>query len=262
MLTDRTRLGFAVLATMWAGVLAAQTGGRTQVATTRHSPDEFGTQNYTVTTISAMSFTPAGDDGTFDRYYYTSFPGRAFEGSGIGGCLGTGEVGEFYATVDIPSGAVIDYVGIDTWSPNDGVWGVELFLVDRYGNTAPITAFSSSLHDNYDTDYNAAPLGWQLQMNVHNELVLNVEEANVTDFACPLFAFAEIWWRRVVSPPPANPTFNDVPASDFGFQYIEALAASGITGGCGGGNYCPDASLTRRQMAIFLAKALGLHWPY
>jgi hypothetical protein len=35
--------------------------------------------------------------------------------------------------------------------------------------------------------------------------------------------------------------------------------ASGITAGCGGGNYCPDAP-TRRQMAIFLAKALGLHW--
>lgn len=46
-----------------------------------------------------------------------------------------------------------------------------------------------------------------------------------------------------------------------GFQYIEALVSSGITGGCGGGNFCPDAAVTRRQMAIFLAKELGLHWP-
>ncbi len=52
--------------------------------------------------------------------------------------------------------------------------------------------------------------------------------------------------------------FNDVPGSDFGYQYIEALAESGITGGCGGGNFCPDNPVTRRQMAIFLAKALGL----
>ena len=44
------------------------------------------------------------------------------------------------------------------------------------------------------------------------------------------------------------------------FYGIEALAASGITAGCAGGNYCPEANLTRRQMAIFLAKALGLHW--
>lgn len=64
-----------------------------------------------------------------------------------------------------------------------------------------------------------------------------------------------------VSPAPGSPTFNDVPLSDPGFQYIEALVASGITAGCGGGNYCPDNPLTRRQMAVFIAKALGLNWP-
>jgi S-layer homology domain len=49
--------------------------------------------------------------------------------------------------------------------------------------------------------------------------------------------------------------------NDFAFQYIEALAAAGITGGCGGGNFCPDSPLTRRQLAILLAKALGLNFP-
>jgi len=61
-----------------------------------------------------------------------------------------------------------------------------------------------------------------------------------------------------VSPAPGTPTFGDVPPSDPAFQFIEALVASGITAGCAGGNYCPDAPLTRRQMAVFLAKALGL----
>jgi hypothetical protein len=74
------------------------------------------------------------------------------------------------------------------------------------------------------------------------------------------FGGVQITWKRQVSPPPATPTFGDVPASDPAFAYVEALAASGITAGCAGGNYCPDASLTRRQMAVFLAKALGLHW--
>src|SRR3954462_8583481 len=60
-----------------------------------------------------------------------------------------------------------------------------------------------------------------------------------------------------VSPAPGSATFNDVPPSHPFFQYIEALSASGITGGCGGGNYCPDAPLTRGQMAVFLSKALG-----
>jgi hypothetical protein len=57
-------------------------------------------------------------------------------------------------------------------------------------------------------------------------------------------------------PPPANGTvFNDVPLGAFAAAWIEQLAASGITSGCGGGNYCPNASITRAQMAIFLLRA-------
>ena len=74
------------------------------------------------------------------------------------------------------------------------------------------------------------------------------------------FASVEVTWHRQVSPPPPNPTFGDVPDTDVERPHVEALAASGITAGCGGGNFCPDATLTRRQMAVFLAKALGLHW--
>ena len=69
-----------------------------------------------------------------------------------------------------------------------------------------------------------------------------------------------IRYRLVVSPAPGTATFSDVPTTHIFYQYIEALSASGITSGCGGGNYCPDAPLTRGQMAVFLAKALGLHW--
>jgi hypothetical protein len=70
-----------------------------------------------------------------------------------------------------------------------------------------------------------------------------------------------IKWERTVNDPPATPTFADVPATDSGYAFIESLVASGVTAGCGGNNYCPDAPLTRRQMAVYLAKALGLHWP-
>ncbi len=76
------------------------------------------------------------------------------------------------------------------------------------------------------------------------------------------FFGAEIWWRRTVAPAPATATFNDVPTGHWAFQFVEALAASGITAGCGGGNYCPDDPITRAQMAVYLAAALGLHWPY
>jgi hypothetical protein len=64
----------------------------------------------------------------------------------------------------------------------------------------------------------------------------------------------------LVSPAPAVATFNDVPTTHPFFQFIEALAASGITAGCQTAPplYCPDSPLTRGQMAVFLAKALGL----
>ena len=63
-----------------------------------------------------------------------------------------------------------------------------------------------------------------------------------------------------VSPAPGQPTFNDVPTNHPFFQWIEALSASGVTGGCNAAPplYCPDNFVTRGQMAVFLAKALGL----
>ena len=37
-------------------------------------------------------------------------------------------------------------------------------------------------------------------------------------------------------------------------DWIEQLAAEGITAGCAGGNYCPLSPVTRGQMAVFLLK--------
>ena len=75
------------------------------------------------------------------------------------------------------------------------------------------------------------------------------------------FVAFRLAWKRQVSPAPGTATFADVPVGSQFHRFVEALAASGITGGCGGGNYCPNAPLTRGQMAVFLAAALGLHWP-
>ena len=53
-------------------------------------------------------------------------------------------------------------------------------------------------------------------------------------------------------------TFSDVPATHPFRGDIDALATAGITGGCGGGRFCPSAPVTRGQMAAFLQRALGL----
>jgi len=56
------------------------------------------------------------------------------------------------------------------------------------------------------------------------------------------------------SPPDVAPTFNDT-AGTWAEDWIEALKNDGITGGCGGGNYCPNNPVTRAQMAVFLLKS-------
>ncbi|MEP6994581.1 MAG: DUF1800 family protein [Acidobacteriota bacterium] len=63
-------------------------------------------------------------------------------------------------------------------------------------------------------------------------------------------------------PPAASGTvFADVGQSDFAADWIEQLYAEGITGGCTADppgpplpNYCPNSSVTRAQMAVFLLK--------
>jgi outer membrane protein assembly factor BamB len=58
-------------------------------------------------------------------------------------------------------------------------------------------------------------------------------------------------------PPPATGTvFGDVNIGTFAGNYIEALAAAGVTAGCGGGNYCPADPVTREQVAVFLLRTL------
>jgi hypothetical protein len=59
------------------------------------------------------------------------------------------------------------------------------------------------------------------------------------------------------TPPPVGPGtgFADVPPTYWAAAWIKQLAAEGITGGCGSGNYCPEAPVTRAQMAIFLLRS-------
>jgi hypothetical protein len=56
------------------------------------------------------------------------------------------------------------------------------------------------------------------------------------------------------TPPPCTGDFPDVPCGSNFAPWIEQLAAEGITGGCGGGNYCPLNNVRRDQMAVFMLK--------
>ena len=72
-----------------------------------------------------------------------------------------------------------------------------------------------------------------------------------------------VWIVRVLDgedPPVVTQTrFNDVDAAGFYAPFVERMADLGVTGGCGDGSgFCPDATVTRWQMAVFLSRAYDL----
>lgn len=158
----------------------------------------------------------------------------------------------------LPSGALLTSI---EWDYCDGDGGNSptfgVFRLDRTGSEAGGNVLTPA----------AYPPGCRTitqDLTSSNLIVQNHDYRFILYFspsAAVEFVGAVIGYRLQVSPAPLTATFGDVPTSDFAFQYVEALVASGVTGGCGGGNYCPDSFVTRRQMAIFIAKALGLQWP-
>jgi parallel beta-helix repeat protein len=59
-------------------------------------------------------------------------------------------------------------------------------------------------------------------------------------------------------PPETGLHFTDVPVGSFAAAWIEELFERGITAGCDVALFCPDASTTRGQMAVFLVETFGL----
>jgi S-layer homology domain len=166
------------------------------------------------------------------------------------------------APVSLPPGAKVGALGLSQCSASDGDLVIALYdngIGGAGGGGGTIVAGPMVSHAGCNSEGVSADYTHPYEFS--HPLYLVVWFVNNNFDATTKFNNAVIGWKRQVSPAPGNATFGDVPTSDFGFQFVEALAASGISGGCGGGNYCPDSPVTRRQMAIFLAKALGLNWP-
>jgi uncharacterized protein YjiK len=62
------------------------------------------------------------------------------------------------------------------------------------------------------------------------------------------------------SPPPVGSStgFSDVPVTHWAAAWVKQLVADGIATGCAAGSYCPDAPVTRAQMAVFLVRTFHL----
>lgn len=211
------------------------------------SPEDFGPLE-TESTISALAFYPGSS-------------GDPYSTSGSLGRFGAVNLDEhFYASVELPLGAVIDYIALN--NVNDNTPNV-ITLTLRYRNEnaalATIATVGNTPHETWQTDFSAGTLGYVYSL--HLPLILDVEIASSPNLQ--FFGNARVGWHRSVSPPPGEAHFGDVPTTHPFFQFVSALYFSGITSGCQASPplYCPDSPVTRGQMAAFLAKALGLSWP-
>ena len=125
--------------------------------------------------------------------------------------------------------------------------------------TPPIVGVSTGFAD-VATDYWAA--AWIKQLAAEGITSgcgagIYCPDATVTRAQMAIFLL-KAKYTSTYTPPAAVGIFSDVPLSYWANQWIEQLAAEGITGGCGAGIYCPDANVTRAQMAVFLVKTFNL----
>jgi hypothetical protein len=251
----QTRPAIAVALCLIVG-MTVDSGGQSTPA-----PSSFGISDEAITTLSGFAFKPANSA--------TQYTGDVTTGrwpTTAGGVL-------MAPLPEIPNGALLTEVAFHI-QDNDGSADFIGSLCRHWTNSStganpssncPVSIASSGTGQ---TRISAAP---NLTINYR----FNIDGSGDVDVVS--YTLAGNWgadangdirlrqvsllWKRQVTPAPGTATFADVPVGHPIHRFVEALAASGITGGCGGGLYCPDALVTRGQMAVFLSAALGLHWP-
>ena len=181
-----------------------------------------------------------------------------------------GGIGNYAAPLNLPDGAEITQMCLYSYDPDGEGTDAKIFAMKlpAGGQEAGLHIVEGSdVAEHFNIGYGTVctdPMSYTVHSDAdldgqgvrHLAHVVYVETHTSTQLGG-----VRITWHRKVSDPPATATFADVPVGGFGFAQIEALAASGVTSGCGGGKFCPNQTVTRAQMAIFLAKALGLYWP-
>ncbi len=85
--------------------------------------------------------------------------------------------------------------------------------------------------------------------------------SSVTRAQMAIFLLKAKYGPSYIPPTATGTIFDDVASSTFAAAWIERLVAEGITAGCGNGNYCPNQSVTRAEMAVFLQRTFGLPLP-
>jgi S-layer family protein len=261
-------VGLALLAVMVSSPGFGQEGGvplsqkAASEAGSPEVPEEFGIVDENLDLISFLEFLPSASVGTG---YDTNLP--------TGTRWATGTLPFLYAPITrVPNGARV--LGVDVYYYDNSSGAFEFGLCRNWRDTGtganpgsdclPLFASTGTPGHAYDF-YDVPDFDFLRRFDVDADSTLESVDyvllAVTPDGINTRISHARVRWKRQVSPAPSVATFTDVPVGHPQHPFVEALAAAGITAGCGGGNYCPTAPLTRGQMAVFLSVALGLHWP-
>jgi len=217
------------------------------------SPRDYGVGNVNILQIPAAAFVPFNTTWTHDANGYF-FP------------VTSSTIAHAWAPLQLPSGASIQYVDL-YYDDTDATYDATAKILAATGSgflssvaLNPIGSIASS-SSNSGQGYAAST---KFAYTVNNDVQYNGGAQLIVQVTLPStaigFKAVDIWWTRQISPAPATATFADVPTNHPYFRVIEALAASGITSGCGGNNFCPNGTVTRQEVAKFMVRALGLYW--
>lgn len=248
-----------------AATIAVATAGMAPMQAS--AGETFGTGNHASIYVDAAKF------------INISTPGCGLTLSGSGGyfrneCLSGSSSSTYYAPFELPEGARITNVYVHYYD-NDAAGSFThemLRLTTKWnGGGTPVSDFNfggTGLTSTDSTDYQMSSdtpspaLVYDTYDNTTQTHSMYALRISLTASNSVRYRGSWILYQRTIAPAPATATFNDVPTTHPFFNEVQQLVKSGITQGCGGGNYCPDASVTRGQMAAFLSRALGLDWDF
>lgn len=134
--------------------------------------------------------------------------------------------------------------------------------VDEATNDGDVTTWTLHLGGSFNDVAPAAAQYRFVETLFHNQITGGCGSggfcpgSTVTRAQMAVFLLKAKFGPSYIPPPAIGGVFLDVPSNGFE-PFIERLAALGVTAGCGNGNYCPNDSATRAQMAVFLLKTEG-----
>jgi hypothetical protein len=239
------RRGVILLA---AGILLTSVAGAQEAGPRPEPGPLWGTSSLGYYTLHAAEFIPTASYISYETVNWM----RCVTGGGT----------SLTAAVHLPTGALVGnmYAAVCDWSVANDI-NVKLWKCPSDPFTDACVTMTTVSSAGLDGCAWTFIVGGPFPFTVDNDdFTYFVEYISSTTDCSQQLDSVRFFYQLQVSPAPATATFGDVPTSHAFFRYVEALAASGITAGCGGGNFCPDQPVTRGQMAVFLAKALGLHW--